>query len=39
MGTWVGVVKKCGARTAATRLSVSGNVGDLFYIVSVYSYS
>jgi len=30
---WVGVVKKCGARTAATRVSVSGNLGDLFDIV------
>ena len=34
MGAWVGVVKKCGARTAATRVSVSGNLGDLFDIVS-----
>jgi len=34
VGAWVGVVEKCGARTAATRVSVSGNLGDLFDIVS-----
>ena len=34
VGAWVGVVEKCGARTAATRMSVSGNLGDLFDIVS-----
>ena len=34
MGAWVGVVQKCGARTAATRVSVSGNLGDLIDIVS-----
>jgi hypothetical protein len=34
VGAWVGVVKKCGARTAATRVSVSGNLVDLFDIVS-----
>jgi len=34
VGAWVGVVQKCGARTAATRVSVSGNLGDLIDIVS-----
>ena len=30
----MGVVNKCGARIAATRVSVSGNLGDLFVFVS-----
>ena len=30
VGAWVGVVNRCGARTAATRVSVSGNLGVLF---------
>jgi len=34
VGAWVGAVKKSGACTAATRVSVSGNLEDLFDIVS-----
>jgi len=30
VGAWVGAVKICGACTAATRVSVSGNLEDLF---------
>jgi len=34
VGAWLGAVKKCGACTAATRVSVSENLEDLFDIVS-----
>jgi len=35
MVAWVGAVKICGARTAATCVSVSGNLEDLFDVLSI----